>query len=940
MSYPSYYTPTYRPPNGTLTSSSSKIHLRKIDTLAILTCLLLLRLAFTPSSIITSTILNFDSNIGASMELVFYHAFQAKNNGSVARPVSMDIDGDGTVDALVLAVYRKEEDVVNEMKLETLKPSRKEVDVKHDSSIWGDGKWGLRVINLKPLHSRDEEMIDDPNGPFAPRTMFLSPLAGDDDDSAGDVYPIKLQSVQIPIQRNKLGEEERSRQRHKKMDVSSSNIGGYGTNSGIPPKDELNKEYDRTRHYFCGRDWHHASSSCHRHCPGGVSTECNDGETCYADTPCDAMLPLDTTSKEITEETEMALTIRGTLPGITTIWSDGSVTLHAITADVVVNDAPKHEHRGKRERQKKKKPELEMKQMWRAYPLGKAFGSAAIDFQELGLTFESGVIYGASEHQSEKDGNGVEHNQIGAHGAIILGGRYTLPIVNTPKVSFHALDALTGVSLWELDGSRGSKSMQQRKSDTEPVIPIIHKTSSARRRSHLPVKDTMDEELDNENSFAEGDEAMTSEECMAHFRHSLFDESNGALPHEFWDGDRGGFSVGRFERVKKSPRKRSISLNKKKQLNQKDALVGRGRDGPSLPKNGGMARPVGGAALGISREASSSWQTDFLHRAIPQRLLNQQKHNAHHPKTGKPNVVIFHGRDGLAVLSLKNGRPVCHVSLVDNALYADIDRDGMVDVIQVVTPSDEFHSRIDNLIQRINKSENEAGGQLGAKNDPEYCHALVTSGLPPREEVFTAPLCLGGPSKIRNKLHAAPPLLIEGSLGYGNDVVFAVNNGVVVRYDFNGREVWRKKSAKDGTPSWHSDSVLLGRVQFGTVKSHSSVSASSHRNQHRPGSPVRPIVLSGEDKAAILSPANGKVLASVTFPQSAVGQPFLGDLNGDGTDDLCVVSKDAVWGYRIIVETGRSGFFSIVVTTLVIGVALSALIHKTNSHTSRRSMDA
>jgi hypothetical protein len=99
-------------------------------------------------------------------------------------------------------------------------------------------------------------------------------------------------------------------------------------------------------------------------------------------------------------------------------------------------------------------------------------------------------------------------------------------------------------------------------------------------------------------------------------------------------------------------------------------------------------------------------------------------------------------------------------------------------------------------------------------------------------------------------------------------------------------------------------------------------------------------VLSGEDKAAILSPANGKVLASVTFPQSAVGQPFLGDLNGDGTDDLCVVSKDAVWGYRIIVETGRSGFFSIVVTTLVIGVALSALIHKTNSHTSRRSMDA
>lgn len=263
----------------------------------------------------------------------------------------------------------------------------------------------------------------------------------------------------------------------------------------------------------------------------------------------------------------------------------------------------------------------------------------------------------------------------------------------------------------------------------------------------------------------------------------------------------------------------------------------------------------------------------------------------------------------------------------------------VVDVIQVVTSGDDSHSKtIQSLSKRMNKSASEEGTQTGNKHEPMVCHALVTSGLPPKEEIFTAPLCLGGSlSSVNRALHSAPPLLVEGSLGYGYDVVFAMNNGVVVRYDANGREVWRKKSAKDGTPSW-TDTALLGRVQFGIIKSHSSVSASSHHNKHVPGSPGRPILLSGEEGAAVISPASGKVLSYVTYPQPAIMQPLLTDLNGDGTDDLLVVSKDAIWGYYIVVETDRSGFYSIVVVTLVVGVALSALIHKT-SHFPRRSVD-
>ena len=289
---------------------------------------------------------------------------------------------------------------------------------------------------------------------------------------------------------------------------------------------------------------------------------------------------------------------------------------------------------------------------------------------------------------------------------------------------------------------------------------------------------------------------------------------------------------------------------------------------------------------------------------------------------------------------------------MDHSLYADMDGDGVIDIVQVITSPDTSsqNGAVQGLIQRIAKEKSRDLSSDAAI----ICHALVTSGLPPREEVFTAPLCLGGPTFIKQHLSAAPPLLVEGSLGFGNDVVFAMNNGVVVRYDFNGREVWRKRGGlKDGTPSWgdsgrhHQSSAsaaYLGRIQFGSVReSHTSVSASSHRNQHRPGSPVRPVLLSGEDGAALISPASGRVLSSIVYPQGVVSQPLLADLNGDGTDDMLVVTSSAVWGYRVVVETGRSGGFTIVVVTLLIGVALAALVHKTSyqpGQTLKRSTDS
>mmetsp|Transcript_54453 Transcript_54453/g.115654 ORF Transcript_54453/g.115654 Transcript_54453/m.115654 type:complete len:1080 (+) Transcript_54453:35-3274(+) len=1017
--------------NGRLPSPSANLGLRKRDAVAILACLFLLRLAFAPSETAGGgggLVHRSDSSISASMELAFYSPFQSlpprsgKNaNERTARPVPLDVDGDGVVEAMVVPVFVKRQDVKDEKKVELLLEAEKnkrpfakkksEDIVVDDVALEGwdeEGTWGLRVLNLKPLRANADNEKQEGGlanaGPFAPRSLFLSPLlpyaplkqqqSGDHTTTTAehqrkrvspDTYPVKLLSVQIPVQRTRLGEEERSRRRHK----ASGGTGSYGKNSEIPPKDDPKfVDYDRKRHYFCGKDWHHAAQSCHKHCPGGMSSECGDGETCYADTPCDAHIEFDSTSssrddannnKEST--TKMALTKSGVLPGVATVWSDGSVSLHVITADIPPSTTGDgQQHRPKRARQKSLKPELELRQLWRVYPLEKEGDGAvsAVEFDELGITFESGAIYGGVSASDDDK----ETKRFGDNGAILLGGRYTVlsddDDFHPLKVSFHALDAMTGTSLWELKGNRRSDDNgpaetlnDNNKNNDKPSIPIVHTTSSARRRSHLPTLDVLDPDLDNENAFLEGDDVATSEECMAHFRASVLDPEGGALPHEFWDdGEFGSIGVGRFDRGKKIGGRRWKALGKKGRsyLLNKNKGGGRGDRG-----GGGSAAAAGLGSIGQGRARatgsgggkrgapgsggggpSNSWQSDILRRAVPRRLIRQQRYNAQHPRMGRPNVVLFHGREGLSVLSLKNGRPVCHVSLVDRSLYADMDGDGVVDVIQVVTSPAGFEksSGVQSLIHRLAK---EASVYRTQPNALAICHALVTSGLPPREEVFTAPLCLGGPVDPRRPQNAsaAPPLLLEGSMGYGNDVVFAMNNGVVVRYDFNGREMWRKRGGlKDGTPSWdlsgnrrHSSAAFLGRIQFGSVReSHSSVSASSHRkDQHRPGSPARPILLSGEDGAVLLSPTSGRVLSSVVYPQRVASQPLLADLDGDGTDDMLVASDDALWGYRVVVETGRSGMFTIVVVTLLIGVALAVLVHRTShrpGQTPKRSTDA
>jgi len=279
------------------------------------------------------------------------------------------------------------------------------------------------------------------------------------------------------------------------------------------------------------------------------------------------------------------------------------------------------------------------------------------------------------------------------------------------------------------------------------------------------------------------------------------------------------------------------------------------------------------------------------------------------------------------------------LSLLDKVLYADLNYDGLLDHVQVITDENtgivdsetgEFKDKwVADLSKRIADETDDKGtkkkfGRLSISN--RLCHVLALSGMPAREELFSAQVCPSfGPQKRGDhpslKLQAAAPLPVEvmdGDSDEGSDVVVALNSGVVSRYQVStGRRQWQLHNS-DELPTWGGaseddgafSSPLVGRIDF-------------LKATYAPW--IRPIVVTGEDGMAILSTGKGGLLASASFPQTAIGKPILADLSGDGTTDVVITSADAIWGYQVVVRTGGSIMLRIMVGLLMAFIGLAIL---------------
>ena len=469
--------------------------------------------------------------------------------------------------------------------------------------------------------------------------------------------------------------------------------------------------------------------------------------------------------------------------------------------------------------------ELDLVEMWSVNPFGlRQELTSWIEFVEVDLLMENNA-------------------PIGKYGALVIAARYR--IIDREKDGhvhghghekeessiYFALDAFTGEIIWQNDAHHRQHSNNHKSDiDTDHHLPL---SSMGRRRSRLSQYTEAVQKVD---------ESESSEECLHHFRKLILDETAGVLPHSFWHqhGDRGSLEWDTKLVSSHFDRKRW----RKKQTQN-----------PSW-----LAQELSGNA---------------------NRKVKRQLHFGH------PNVAIFHNRHGINVLSLRNGKQVCHLSLLENMLHADINRDGTVDTIEIVA--------------RTSKHDATGTGK-------SLCNAVITSGT--SETIID--ICNDRDGQSRNEarqihgLSAAPPLIVEtyDSDIMTHDIIIALNNGLVKRYDTHGRRKWTARGSFDDIPSWdqgpgaHNGYLFL--IDFdGTSTYHMSAAAQ------------RPILLSGDDKMAIFTAGGGRLLDKAEYPQSFVGKPILQDLNGDGTTDVLITTVDGVWGYCIDITNGGSAFLNI-----------------------------
>ncbi|KAL7723000.1 FG-GAP repeat-containing protein [Entamoeba marina] len=305
--------------------------------------------------------------------------------------------------------------------------------------------------------------------------------------------------------------------------------------------------------------------------------------------------------------------------------------------------------------------------------------------------------------------------------------------------------------------------------------------------------------------------------------------------------------------------------------------------------------------------------------------FNEQYKSPHNSfdRIKNPNVFVVHHMNGLEVVHLFTGKPLLHVSLITSSItsassFADLDGDDTLDEVYT-------HALV--------------GFDDNQQDYTCYLNAISLSTYRP---LFTTNICVRDEfslSQIReeidkNYLHTSkpkahiqtlPPLLLKqkfvGPEHNRKYTSFALSsNGLLTAVEPDGKLLWRS----DLPVSWRVEEVQMKTFKPSLVP--------FHYHKQNDSDISHDFLLAQGDHALAIVDDFGNVVAYKHYNKLChpIMPPVIGDLNGDGFNDIVIVTEDHIMAYSLVLVPSVEflpAFISIIIGLISYNIYLIAIAY-------------
>ncbi|XP_070575140.1 uncharacterized protein [Ptychodera flava] len=314
-----------------------------------------------------------------------------------------------------------------------------------------------------------------------------------------------------------------------------------------------------------------------------------------------------------------------------------------------------------------------------------------------------------------------------------------------------------------------------------------------------------------------------------------------------------------------------------------------------------------------------------------------------------PNAVVIHMQEGIEVLNLASGQPMCRLKLQqDKGVYVDVNQDAILDHVKA-----HFSA---------------------SQRSQDNCLAVVKSGHPPHALLFNGSICEPASSLSLLSLtsliidfdsnnhyedlhHTVPPVVVRSvaerrgiwnhllgesqlnTASKGYDSVFLLSNGRLTSYGPNGQNHWQvETSAKwsdvtDILRRSHHNPEFTRRVNEAFVPGMKALSLQVFGREDV-------VILTGWEYIVLVSLKDGRILAEHTLPCQPSAPVIIGDFDNNGWNDVIVQCQAGQLGFSLQRYTGYWTTAMIGAAVIIVVTALTSIFSNLEEEASADGDDS